>query len=208
MAHGAAPVAVGTVATMFRSKRNRKVAYLLRLVSLAPNPVLASAKASILLVVAGWLCSTVTFAADGAWKFGIDERDHPALSYSRNDKMIFYVGCGHAFGLHAAYPGSSKKKEAKATLAIANGKTRMNFHGEIESAHEDDPPGTTHFVQWDLGFRRQDPALYGRKWKRREDQLFDLLDSGRPLTISADGRSYILPAVNIPNWRKRFRKIC
>jgi hypothetical protein len=38
--------------------------------------------------------------------------------------------------------------------------------------------------------------------------FFDLLDSGRPLTISAEGKSYVLPAVKVPRWRARFQKIC
>jgi hypothetical protein len=32
--------------------------------------------------------------------------------------------------------------------------------------------------------------------------------SGRPLTISAEGKSYVLPPVNAPRWRARFQKIC
>jgi hypothetical protein len=35
-----------------------------------------------------------------------------------------------------------------------------------------------------------------------------LLDSGQPLTISADGKSYVLPPINVPRWRARFQKIC
>jgi hypothetical protein len=31
---------------------------------------------------------------------------------------------------------------------------------------------------------------------------------GRPLTISAEGKSYVLPPVNVPRWRARFQKIC
>jgi hypothetical protein len=38
--------------------------------------------------------------------------------------------------------------------------------------------------------------------------MFDLLDSGQPLTISAEGKSYVLPPVNVPGWRARFQKIC
>jgi hypothetical protein len=84
----------------------------------------------------------------------------------------------------------------------------MTFKGEIEARHEDDPAGATHFVQWDLGFRRQDPDLYGAKWKRFEARFLDLLDSGQPLTISAESRSYVLPAVNVPDWKKRFKERC
>jgi hypothetical protein len=41
-----------------------------------------------------------------------------------------------------------------------------------------------------------------------ENGVFDLLDSGRPLMISAEGKSYVLPPVNARRWRKRFQKIC
>ena len=170
--------------------------------------ILVSAKGLLLLPVAAWLGLGMAFASAGAWKFEITERGHPELKYSRNDKKVFYVGCGHAFGLHAVYPGGPRREGAKATIVIANAKTRMTFAGNIESPHEDDPPNTTHFVQWDLGFRRQDPALYGKKWKRLEHRFLDLLDSSQRLTISAAGRSYVLPAVNIPKWKKRFEEIC
>jgi hypothetical protein len=36
----------------------------------------------------------------------------------------------------------------------------------------------------------------------------DLLGSGQPLAISAEGKSYVLPPVNVPRWRARFQKIC
>ena len=41
-----------------------------------------------------------------------------------------------------------------------------------------------------------------------ENRFFDLLDSGHPLTISAEGKSYVLPPINVPRWRARFQKIC
>ena len=68
------------------------------------------------------------------------------------------------------------------------------------------PRGST--TQWDLGFRRQDPALFGPRWRRLEDRLLDLLDSGLELTISAERGSYTLSPVNAPDWKKRFKKIC
>jgi hypothetical protein len=148
------------------------------------------------------------FAADGAWTFGTEDREHPELRYVKDGKTVFYVGCGHAFGVHAVYPGPARKEGAKAGIAIATAKARMQLNGEIESAHDDDPPDTTHFAQWDLGFRRQDPALYGPRWRKLEDRLLDLLDAGLPLSISAEQRSYQLPAVNAPDWKKRFKEKC
>jgi hypothetical protein len=148
------------------------------------------------------------FASDGSWKFGIEERGNPELRYSQKNRTVFYVGCGHAFGLHAVYPGAHKNAGEKATITIANANTRMKFKGEIEARHKDDPPSATHFAQYDLGFRRQDPDLYEAKWKRLEARFLDLLDSGQPLTISAESRSYELPAVNAPGWKKRFKERC
>jgi hypothetical protein len=155
------------------------------------------------------LGASPVLAADGVWKFELDRQDQPSLSYlDNNGKTVFMVGCGHAFAVHAVYPGAPKKDGDKATIAIASAKTQMDFAGEIDSGFEDDPPNTTHFVQWDLGYRRQDPNLYEKKWHQLESRVFDLLESGQPLTISAEGHNYVLPAVNVSRWRQRFQKIC
>ena len=161
-----------------------------------------------LCAVGAWLGSSGAFAADGVWTFDTKDRGHPTLQYKENGKSVFHVGCGHAFAIHAVYPGTAKKPDDKASITIAIAKMRMSFAGEIDSAWPDDPPNTTHFLQWDLGFKRQDPELFGKKWKRLESRLFDLLDAGQSLTISAEDRSYVLPAVNVPGWKARFKKIC
>ena len=57
----------------------------------------------------------LAFASDGSWKFGIEERGNPELRYSQKNKTVFYVGRGHAFGLHAVYPAAHKKVEKKLT---------------------------------------------------------------------------------------------
>jgi hypothetical protein len=162
-----------------------------------------------ILVVISCLGLSTALAADGAWNFKIDERDHPILSYlDSNNKTVFMVACGHAFAIHAVYPGAPKKDGDKANITIASAKAHMDFAGEIDSGYDDDPPNTTHFLQWDLGFARQDPNLYEKKWHQLESRVFDLLDSGKPLTISAEGKNYVLPAINAPRWRLRFHKIC
>ena len=135
----------------------------------------------------------LAFASDGSWRFDIEERGNPELRYSQKNKTVFYVGCGHAFGLHAVYPAAHKNAGEKATITIANANTRMTFKGEIEARHEDDPAGATHFAQYDLGYRRQDPNLYGARWKRLEARFLDLLDSGQPLTISTESGSTNFP---------------
>jgi hypothetical protein len=166
------------------------------------------AKILSLLAAVAWLGGPPALAADGAWRFGTEDRDHPELRYTRDDKTVFYVGCGHAFGVHAVYPGAPRKEGAKAAITVATATARMEFKGEIGEAHDDDPPDTTHFQQWDLGYRRQDPALYGTAWKKLERRFLDLLGSGQPLTISAEGKSYTLPAVDAPDWKKQFTDRC
>ena len=137
----------------------------------------------------------------GAWKFEIDRQDQPFLNYyDTRGKTVFRIGCGAHFDMRAVYPGAPKQDDTKASITIANGKTQMDFAGVVDTGTEYDPPHTTMFDQPDLGYAREDPEL--------ENRVFDLLDSGQPLTISAEGKSYMLPPVNVPRWRARFQKIC
>lgn len=170
--------------------------------------MLTSAGRWALLVIAICCGVNASFAGEGAWKYTTEDRGQPELSYSESDKTIFFVGCGRAFGIHAVYPGSRKEDGTEAVIKLTNSRATMELKGEIDSGYGDDPPNTTHFVQWDLGFRRQDPDLYMKKWQRMKGRLFDLLDAGKPLTVSAEGRSYSLPAINVPGWRARFEKRC
>jgi len=134
-----------------------------------------------------------------------DPCEQPSLSYVEDGKDVFYVGCGRAFGLHVKYP-ATPKKEGKATITLANSKTSMKVVGEFTEPVEEDP---TTFVQWDLGYRRQDPKLYGKAWKRKLEKFFDLLANGGPITVSAKGRSYQIPAaVTVGGWRKGWHEHC
>ena len=111
--------------------------------------------------------------------------------------------------MNAVYPGAAPKEDhTPASITIANGKTQMDFAGFTYlldgPGSEDWPPNTTMFNQADLGYARDDPELYQDKWHALENRVFDFLDSGHPLTISAEGKSYVLPPVNAA----RFQKIC
>ena len=120
------------------------------------------------------------------------------------------VTCYAAIGVHAARFAKSASVRNRPT--IANGKTQMDFAGFTYlldgPRFEGWPPNTTMFDQADLGYARDDPELYQDKWHALENCVFDFLDSGHPLTISAKGKSYVLPLVNAPRWRARFQKIC
>jgi hypothetical protein len=142
----------------------------------------------------------------GAWKFEIDRQDRPYLGYyDPRGKTVFRIGCGVHFEIDAVYPGGAPKQDhTEASITIANAKTQMDFAGFIYAGPQSFPPNATWFNQADLGY----PELDDDQWRALENRFFDLLDAGHPLTISAESKSYELPAVNAPHWRARFQKIC
>ena len=175
---------------------------------------------AILVAVSGVGLSAAVAASNdtwkGAWKLEFPPpRDQPSLTYyDTNGKTVFRFGCWTHYEMDAVYPGAAPKQDdTKASITIANGKTQMDFAGFIflkplAPGPSSWPPNTTMFNQADLGYARDDPELYEDKWHALENRFFDLLDSGQPLTISAEGKSYVLPPVNVPRWRARFQKIC
>ena len=169
----------------------------------------------IAAVVFGFGLSEALAAGDvwkGSWKFEIDRQDQPALSYyDTRGRRIFGIACGVHFEMNAVYPGAPPKQDhTPGSITIANGKTQMDFAGFIFPSADPDSgffSDLPFFNQPDLG----DPEAYQAyedKWHALENRFFDLLDSGQPLTISAEGKSYVLPPINVPRWRARFQKIC
>jgi hypothetical protein len=144
------------------------------------------------------LALTPARAAGGSWKYEPDSRDNPILTYSENGKTIFLIGCGRAFALNVRYPGVARTR-GKASITLANSRHKMTFDGEFQVAAED---SQTNFVQWDLGFRRQDPKLYGKRWNRIKSRLLNLIASGEPLKVSSGKNSYQLPAIITTNWKE------
>src|SRR5450755_513942 len=130
-------------------------------------------------IAIGWI--GLAPASAGSWKYQESKTGNSNLIYSENGKATFLFGCGRAVGLHVKFPGEAKQ-EGRATIAISTAKARMSFDGKFEAPFEGS--GAVNFVQWDLGFSRQDPELYGERWNQIKSQLLDLLDSGKPLAIS------------------------
>lgn len=149
----------------------------------------------------------------GAWTFDTKDQGHPQLAFRAGDKTIFRVGCGHSFGLHAVYPGGALADGASAeiviSIAAARGRAAQRAIAGVidERLARENPPGATHFVQWDLGVSRRDDTLYDDAWRRREGELLAFLDRGA-LTIAAGARSYRLPRITVRGWRRAFGKIC
>ena len=168
--------------------------------------------AARLFGIAGVVCGIglgQAFAADvykGAWKFEVDRQDRPALGYyDTNGKTVFLVSCGVHFDILAVYPAKPKQDgRQSATITIANGKTQMDFAGFTYAGPTSFPLNTAMFNQADLG----EPDLDEDKWRVLENRVFDFLDSGQPLTISAEGKSYALPPIKTPRWPARFLKNC
>jgi hypothetical protein len=107
--------------------------------------------------------------------------------------------------MNAVYPGAAPREISPGSITIASGNTQMDFAGNVFHNPEVEMPADLPFFnQADLGH----PELDKDKWSALENRVFDLLDSGRPLTISAEGKSYVLPPVKVPHWRARFQKIC
>jgi hypothetical protein len=149
------------------------------------------------------------FAADnarkGAWKFELSQ-DQPWLGYyDPEGKTVFLIGCGTHFEVLAVYPATSKLDgRQSATITIASGNKLMDFAGFVDVGSERTPPNVGMFDQADLGF----PNLDQENWRALEYRVLDLFSSGRSLTISVEGKSYVLPPVKAPRWRARFQKIC
>lgn len=164
---------------------------------------------AIVAVISSFGLSAPLSAGDvwkGSWKFEIDRQDQPALSYyDIRGRRIFGIACGAHFEMNAVYPGTAPQEETPGSITIGNGKTQMDFTGTVfHNPEVEMPTDRPFFNQAQLGH----PELDQDKWRALENRVFDLLDSGRPLTISAEDKSYVLPPVNVPRWRVRFQKIC
>src|SRR5215472_15183920 len=86
-------------------------------------------------VVFGFGLSEALPAGDvwkGSWKFELDRQDQPALSYfDASGRRIFGIGYGVHFEMNAVYPGAAPKEDTSGSITIANGKTQMDFSGNI-----------------------------------------------------------------------------
>jgi hypothetical protein len=161
----------------------------------------ASVKLLAGCVALAWI-GQLSPAAAGGWKYAEGSRQNPGLTYSDDGKAMFMLLCGRAFALHLKYPDKAGK-DGDASVTLSTPKAQMKIDGQFEELFED---SVTDFVQWDLGYRRQDPELYGKQWKALQAKLLDLLESGEPLTISAGAGSYQLPPIDVRNWRAPFNE--
>lgn len=163
----------------------------------------------LVLIAAACVALSSPALAAGAWKYQVVPNDGHVLTYTDDGKVTFYLGCGRGFALAVRYPGKAKE-DGTAHIAISNAKDKMEFDGEFEPRVEVQVPVpmnfATEFHQTYLGFAKQDPRVYGKKWLALRAHLYALLGAGDPLTVSAGKDSYELPRIDAANWRKPFER--
>ncbi len=159
------------------------------------------------IIIATGCIGLAPASAAGGWKYQVIPNDGHVLTFSDDGKVTFYLGCGRGFALQVKYPGAARK-EGKARITISSAKAKMAFDGEfVPPVEVQDPVPTnfaTEFAQTYLGYAKQDPRVYGKKWLALRARLYALLGSGDPLTIAAGRSSYQLPPIDAAGWRKPF----
>ena len=145
----------------------------------------------------------------GAWKYEVSRNDGHELTFNEDGRVTFILSCGRGFALQVKYPGASKE-EGKARISLSSGKSSMTFDGEFVPQLKVEAPGprdyATEFRQTWLGYAKNDPQVYGKRWLATRSRLYALLGSGEPLTISAGKNSYQLPPIDAANWRRPFER--
>ncbi len=155
-------------------------------------------RAILTLLVASTVLAYSMPGRAGSWKFEKDERAHPILTYSNEGKVEFRLGCGRALSLEMKYPGKAAAS-GKASVMISNGRDRMRLNGEFK---EPDANDATTFSQLDLGYSRQNPELFGRRWKKTYRRLLDLIGSEKVIVFSSNNSSYRLPPPDFSDWKQ------
>jgi hypothetical protein len=141
-----------------------------------------------------------TPACAGTWKHEYVTNDGNILTYKEDGKTVFYIGCGRGFAIHLKYPGKSGKEDDDADIAISTSRGRMTFNGAFEDAKIFEG---TDWGQTYLGYRHDNPRVFGKKWNAAKARLLNILDSHGPITISAGKDSYQLPAIDAAaDWHK------
>ena len=121
-------------------------------------------------VVLGFGLSEALAAGDvwkGSWKFELDRQDQPALSYyDTKGRRLFGIACGAHFEMNAVYPGAAPKEEqTPASITIANGKTQMDFAGDIYPHPEVEMPTHLPFFNRRSSVIPSLTKINGARWK-------------------------------------------
>jgi tetratricopeptide (TPR) repeat protein len=156
--------------------------------------------------VAALLCEPATGAETGQWKAYIDGNERVSFEFVRENKVLFMVGIGRAYAIWVAYPDPGRHA-GPATIKIFNGKSDWELTGELvdKSPPVFNNPGTTYFLQWDMGLPRAAFTDTGKDYNRVGDEFNRFLDfiyGAERIIISTDSGEIELPRMNTlnPRW--------
>jgi hypothetical protein len=160
-------------------------------------------------VVAILMVALASPASAGTWKYQVVPNDGHVLTYADDGKVTFYLGCGRGFALQVKYPGAAKE-DGKARITISTRKEKMTFDGEFVPPVKVEVPVpmdfATEVAQTYLGYAKNDPRVYNKRWLALRSRFYALLGSGEPLTIAAGKSSYQLPPIDAAGWRTPFER--
>jgi hypothetical protein len=123
------------------------------------------------LTAIAWLGLSPASAA-GTSKHEVVPNNGDELTYGEDGKLIFYLGCGRGFALHAKYPGQARK-EGEANLSRLSPLRRQGVWKKVEC---DQIASAQH-----AGFARTHHGIGG------EEQLSAPADRCRGLAQGARG---------------------
>jgi hypothetical protein len=141
----------------------------------------------------GFLCA-FTSAAVAEWQIPGERIGRAEIRFVEGRKTVFSLACGHNILLTLRYPGKQGLKK-HASVTIRNANTKIVVNGAVE---QDDTFKEIMFSALWTG-KTTDPADL--------DALMALFSSGQALTVSAEGKSYPLPAIN-PELLKTYQDEC
>jgi len=136
-----------------------------------------------LVLIVGLLCA-VASAAGAEWLIPEDRIARAEIRFTESKKTVFSLACGHNILLSLRYPGKQELKK-RASVTIRNATKSIAVKGSVEKS--ENLKEIMFSALW-TGGKTPDPADL--------DALMALFSSGQGLTVSAEGKSYALPAID------------
>lgn len=150
--------------------------------------------------VAACVTASPAASAGGHWTYHEESNDGHILAFVEDGKTVFELACGRGFSLLAKHPAQAKT-DGRTRIVLVSGKTRISLDGEYVPPAEN---SAANFYQPYLGYDKNDPRVYGKRWQELESRLLDVLESQSGFTIAAGEANYHLPGVDIDKWRRPF----
>jgi hypothetical protein len=132
--------------------------------------------------------------ATGVWTFADNQNTH--VQYHEGRRLVFQMGCSRLVGFDVFYPDQSRK-EGEAEVELSNGKTTLQYQGELYVPESDSDSGVFDHNAVMLFVELQDA-----------DELLTLLTAGLAITVTTDAGKILLSAPDIKDLKGRWDKAC